>query len=274
MSEKRNYLESAQPQSECQDVYDDGERGLFSSNHGPSSSQQQQQQQYPPQNSQQLYQPQNSQQQYPPQNSQQQYPSQYQQQNPPQYQELYTQPQQQYNSYQNNSGYNGPAPSTEPIHLSLINPQRPNSGFSSAFPERLRALARSPIDHAKWLHFIQELNGVLAKAPGSVTNGVTDFWIVRLATLGMSTHARNMYSDRVFNNAMELVEKYNQLLFAQSGLVARLKVVTGMSSRNSSYGSNEGHNNAHGRVQERREDRRERHNENESKSLELVIERV
>ncbi|KAJ1754999.1 hypothetical protein LPJ54_007103, partial [Coemansia sp. RSA 1824] len=110
MSEKGEYLEPAQPQSEYQDpLYEDGERGLFSSNHGPSSSQQQQ---YPSQN---------SQQQYPPQNSQQQYP--------PQYQEPYMQQQQhQYNSYQNNSGYNGPAPSTESIHLTLINPQRPNSG--------------------------------------------------------------------------------------------------------------------------------------------------
>ncbi|KAJ2146520.1 hypothetical protein IW136_000543 [Coemansia sp. RSA 678] len=266
MSEKRNYLEPARPQSEYQDPsYEDGERGLFSSNHGPSSSQQQQQQ-YSPQNSQQQYPPQNSQQQYPPQNSQQQ--------NPPQYQELYAQPQQEYTSYQHNSNYNGPASSTEPIYLSLINPQRPSSGFSSAFPERLRTLARGPIDHTKWLQFIQELNSVLAKAPGSVTNGVTDFWIVRLATLGMSTHARNMYSDRVFNNAMELVEKYNRLVFAQSGLVARLKVVANTASSNYSYGSNDGHNNAHGRAQERREDRRERHNENESKSLELVIERV
>ncbi|KAJ2495906.1 hypothetical protein GGH96_006171 [Coemansia sp. RSA 1972] len=296
MSEKREYLEPAQPQSEYQDPsYDDGERGLFSSNHGPSSSQQQQnrpqayQQQYPPNNVQQQYPPQNNQQQYPPQNNQQQYPPQYQQQSPPQYQEPYMQhQQQQYNSYQNNLGYNGPAPSTEPIHLTLINPQRPNSGFSSAFPERLRALARSPIDHAKWSQFIQELNSVLAKAPGSVANGFADFWVVRLATLGTATHARNMYSDRVFNNAMELVEKYNQLVFVQSGLSARLKVVSDISSSSSSCSSNDGHKNAHGRVQqrrenrrERREDRRERREErrgnyhgNESKSLELVIERV
>ncbi|KAJ2287673.1 hypothetical protein IW139_005649 [Coemansia sp. RSA 353] len=278
MSEKREYLEPAQPQSEYQNPsYEDGERGLFSSNHGPSSSQQQ----YPPQNNQQQYPPQNAQEQYPPQNNQQQYP--------PQYQEPYMQQQQhQYNSYQNNSGYNGPAPSTEPIHLTLINPQRPNSGFSSAFPERLRALARSPIDHAKWLQFIQELNSVLAKAPGSVANGFADFWIVRLATLGTATHARNMYSDRVFNNAMELVEKYNQLVFAQSGLSARLKVVSDISSSSSSCSSNDGRKNAHGRIQERRENRRERredrrerreerrgnHYEHGSKSLELVIEHV
>ncbi|KAJ2203521.1 hypothetical protein IW145_004019 [Coemansia sp. RSA 521] len=278
MSEKREYLEPAQPQSEYQNPsYEDGERGLFSSNHGPSSSQQQ----YPPQNSQQQYLPQNSQQQYSSQNSQQQYP--------PQYQEPYIQQQQQqYNSYQNNSGYNGPVPSTEPIHLTLINLQHPNSGFSSAFPERLRALARSPIDHAKWLQFIQELNSVLAKAPGSVANGFADFWIVRLATLGTATHARNMYSDRVFNNAMELVEKYNQLVFAQSGLSARLKVVSDISSSSSSCSSNDGRKNAHGRIQERRENRRERredrrerreerrgnHYEHGSKSLELVIEHV
>ncbi|KAJ2477674.1 hypothetical protein IWW56_004194 [Coemansia sp. RSA 2131] len=264
MSEKRSYLDPAQSQSEYQDVYDDGERGLFSSsNQGPSSSQQQQ---YPPQH---------NQQQYPPQNTQQQYPSQYQQQDPPQYQELYIQhQQQQYSNYQNNLSNGGPAPLTEPIYLSLINPMRPNSGFSSAFPERLRALARGPIDHAKWLQFIQELNSILSKAPGSVTNGVADFWIVRLATLGMATHARNMYSDRVFNNAMELVEKYNQLVFAQSGLAARLKVVSDMTSSNASCNSNGGHNDAHARVQERRENRRERHYDNESKSLELVIDRV
>ncbi|KAJ2203631.1 hypothetical protein IW143_005747 [Coemansia sp. RSA 520] len=279
MSEKREYLEPAQPQSEYQNPsYEDGERGLFSSNHGPSSSQQQQ---YPSQNSQQQYPPQNSQQQYSSQNSQQQYP--------PQYQEPYIQQQQQqYNSYQNNSGYNGLPPSTESIHLTLINSQRPNSGFSLAFPERLRALARSPIDHAKWLQFIQELNSVLAKAPGSVANGFADFWIVRLATLGTATHARNMYSDRVFNNAMELVEKYNQLVFAQSGLSARLKVVSDISSSSSSCSSNDGRKNAHGRIQERRENRRERredrrerreerrgnHYEHGSKSLELVIEHV
>ncbi|KAJ2537973.1 Myosin type-2 heavy chain 1 [Coemansia sp. RSA 1822] len=195
MSEKRENLEPSQPQSECQDPsYEDGERGLFSSNHGPSLSQQQ-------------------------------YPPQYQQQHPPQYQEPYIQhQQQQYNNYQDNLSNGEPAPSAEPIHLSLINLQRPNSGFSLAFPERLRALARSPIDQTKWLQFIQELNRVLAKAPGSVANGFADFWIIRLATLGTATHARNMYSDRVFNNAMELVEKYNQLVFAQSGLAARLKL--------------------------------------------------
>ncbi|KAJ2405999.1 hypothetical protein J3F80_003776 [Coemansia sp. RSA 2526] len=252
------------PQSEYQDSsYEDGERGLFSSNHGPSSSQQQ----YPPQNSQQQYLPQNSQQQYSSQNSQQQYP--------PQYQEPYIQQQQQqYNSYQNNSGYNGLPPSTEPIHLTLINPQRPNSGFSLAFPERLRALARSPIDHAKWLQFIQELNSVLAKAPGSVANGFANFWIVKVATLGTATHARNMYSDRVFNNAMELVEKYNQLVFAQSGLSARLKVVTGVTPSNASSGPNDNHKSLYGKPHERREEKKRHHNKNESKSLELVIERA
>ncbi|KAJ1777429.1 hypothetical protein LPJ62_006550 [Coemansia sp. RSA 2167] len=262
MSENKDYLEPAQPQSEYRDSsYEDGERGLFSSNHGPSSSQQQ----YPPQNNQQQYPPQNAQEQYPPQNNQQQYP--------PQYQEPYMQQQQhQYNSYQNNSGYNGPAPLTEPIHLTLINPQRPNSGFSLAFPERLRALARSPIDHAKWLQFIQELNSVLAKAPGSVANGFANFWIVKVATLGTATHARNMYSDRVFNNAMELVEMYNQLVFSQSGLVARLKVVTGVTPSNASSGPNDNHKNLYGKPHERREEKKRHHNKNESKSLELVIE--
>ncbi|KAJ2526593.1 hypothetical protein GGH20_003440 [Coemansia sp. RSA 1937] len=254
MSENKEYLEPAQPQSEYQNPsYEDRERGLFSSNHGPSSSQQQ----------------------YPPQNNQQQYPPQNNQQNPPQYQEPYIQQQQQqYNSYQNNSGYNGPAPSTESIHLTLINPQRPNSGFSLAFPERLRALARSPIDHAKWLQFIQELNSVLAKAPGSVANGFANFWIVKVATLGTATHARNMYSDRVFNNAMELVEKYNQLVFSQSGLVARLKVVTGVTPSNASSGPNDNHKNLYGKPHERREEKKRHHNKNESKSLELVIERA
>ncbi|KAJ1854029.1 hypothetical protein LPJ76_004363 [Coemansia sp. RSA 638] len=263
MSEKREYLEPAQPQSEYQDPpYEDRERGMFSSsNHCPSSSQQQQ---YPLQN---------IQQQYPP-----QYPPQYQQQSPTQFQEPYIQQQQQqqqqYNSYQDNSSYNEPAPFTEPIHLTLINPQRPNSGFSSAFPERLRALARSPIDQTKWLQFIQELNSVLAKAPGSVANGFADFWIVKLATLGTATHARNMYSDRVFNNAMELVEKYNQLVFAQPGLAARLKVVTNTASTSSSCNSNGGHKKAHGRIQERREEKKGHHHDKEPKSLELVIERV
>ncbi|KAJ2655374.1 hypothetical protein IW148_006075 [Coemansia sp. RSA 1199] len=184
------------------------------------------------------------------------------------------QQQQQYSNYQHNLSYNGPDPLTEPIHLSLISPQRPNSGFSLAFPERLRTLARSPIDQAKWSQFIQELNSVLAKAPGSVANGFADFWIVRLATLGTATHARNMYSDRVFNNAMELVEKYNQLVFAQSGLAARLKVVSDMTSSNASCSSNDGHNDTHARVQERRENLQERHYDNKSKSLELVIECV
>ncbi|KAJ2495700.1 hypothetical protein GGH96_006291 [Coemansia sp. RSA 1972] len=268
MSEKREYLEPAQPQSEYQDsLYEDGERGLFSSNHGPSSSQQHQNQ--PPVYHQQ-YPPQNNQQQYPPQNN-------HQQQYPPQYQEPFMQhqqqQQQQYNSYQNNSSNGGPAPSTKPVHLPLINPQRPNSGFSSAFPERLHALARSPIDQTKWSQFIQELNSVLAKAPGSVANGFADFWIVKVATLGTATHARNMYSDRVFNNAMELVEK-SQLIFTQSGLVARLKVVTGMAPSNASSGSNDGHKNVYGKIQERREEKKGHHHENESKSLELVIERV
>ncbi|KAJ2655375.1 hypothetical protein IW148_006076 [Coemansia sp. RSA 1199] len=55
MSERREYLEPAQSQSEYQgSLYEDGEREMFSSNHGSSSSQHQQtrppvhhQQQYP-----------------------------------------------------------------------------------------------------------------------------------------------------------------------------------------------------------------------------------
>ncbi|KAJ2186072.1 hypothetical protein EV181_003515, partial [Coemansia sp. RSA 532] len=85
------------------------------------------------------------------------------------------------------------------------------------------------VDAVKWTQFVQELNGVLAKMPGSLVNNVADFCIINMATLGMVSHVRDMYNDHVFNRAMQVVEKYNRIDFTQFGISARLRVIKDMS---------------------------------------------
>ncbi|KAJ2356796.1 hypothetical protein GGF43_001852, partial [Coemansia sp. RSA 2618] len=137
------------------------------------------------------------------------------------------QQQQQFGAHQNNNYNNNNNGPVEPIRLSLVNPQRPQNGFTTVVPERLHMLAHGPIDDTKWSQFIHELNEILAKAPGTVTNGVADFWLVKIATLGTVEHARDMYKDRVFNKATAVVEKYNIGDFAKCGIAVHLKIVHG-----------------------------------------------
>ncbi|KAJ2317312.1 hypothetical protein IWW52_003193 [Coemansia sp. RSA 2704] len=137
----------------------------------------------------------------------------------------------------------------KPIRLRLINPSRPQSGFSRATPERLHALARRPINTNKWTLFIEELNAALEKVPGSLANNVADFWVVSLVTLGMSAHARDMYADRQYNKVSEVVEKYNRAEFTEYG-------IHGFDRRNERY------------------ERRQQARRPEAVTLELVIERA
>ncbi|KAJ1830979.1 hypothetical protein LPJ70_006808, partial [Coemansia sp. RSA 2708] len=188
MSEKSDY--SAAPE------YEDSERGLFGGRpnrpaqpgfrpppqqhqQGPNPHQQgpNPQHQQGPNPHQQGSNPQQQQGPYSP-PPQQQYSGQYNQ----QYNQPFNQQQQQYPNYNVQGG--GNSNNAEPIRLPLINPMRPQSGFSQAMPERLRALTRRPIEQAKWSVFIEELNTQLKKTPGSLANGVSQYWITKVATLG------------------------------------------------------------------------------------------
>ncbi|KAJ2711271.1 hypothetical protein H4R23_006408, partial [Coemansia sp. Cherry 401B] len=210
----------------------------------------------------------------------QQYPAnqacqqkQYPQQCPPSYSQNFGS---NYSLHSSNSGSN--AAPAGPIRLRLINPSRPQSGFSQAMPERLHALARRPIDRAKWSDFMKELNDTLAKAPGSFTNGLSKYWITQVATLGVSGLASNLYADRVLNQAMEVVEKYNRAEFAEYGIVAHLRPAKG------GEGEGDDGSRACGGAQSRHEIRRERIQEKKREkeqrrsqgiaTLELVIERA
>ncbi|KAJ1832561.1 hypothetical protein LPJ63_003453 [Coemansia sp. RSA 2711] len=115
----------------------------------------------------------------------------------------------------------------EPVRLHLINPARPQSGFSMALPERLHTLGSHPVNTQLWREFITKLNEMLARAPGALAQGVTGFWLTQLATLGISTLAQRMYTENVFHRAMEVVETYNLDQFAALGIVARLREVKG-----------------------------------------------
>ncbi|KAJ1801531.1 hypothetical protein LPJ59_000205 [Coemansia sp. RSA 2399] len=260
---------------------DEGERGLFSSSH--SRPQQQQQQQYPPASYSQSGPPGGGYQQqqggYPQQQGggypQQQggYPQQQgggypqQQGGYPQQQGGYPQqqggyPQQQGGGYPQQQGGVAPPPSS--ISIPLINPKSIPSGFTQSMPEGLYMLARRPntIKKDKWSEFIRQLNEQLSKAPGSVTQGITDHWIVNLVTLGVAGMTRDMYKSRVQSKSMELVESYNRAEFSEWGIRVLLDAIdtTGDhqlddSNKGGLYGSR------------RRLDRHERHMERKAERM-------
>ncbi|KAJ2359127.1 hypothetical protein GGF43_000293 [Coemansia sp. RSA 2618] len=174
----------------------------------------------------------------------------------------------QYNSNDSSCGASSSPP--EPIYLPLINSLRPQNGFSQSIPERIHTLARRPIDSAKWTQFITELNETLRKVPGTLAKGATNFWLANVVTLGIAHRAGEMYKDKVFNNAMEVVEKYNRVEFAQFGIRAQLVVVKDEAVVEQGCGSHAAHN----RRYERRQHRRERRGEANEATLELVIDRA
>ncbi|KAJ2826351.1 hypothetical protein IWW50_002404 [Coemansia erecta] len=186
------------------------------------------------------------------------YPSQQQQQQRPP----------QYSSNDSSCGASSSPP--EPIYLPLINSLRPQNGFSQSIPKRIHTLARRPIDSAKWTQFITELNETLHKVPGTLVKGVTNCWLTNLVTLGIAHRAGEMYKDKVFNNAMEVVEKYNRVEFAQFGIRAQLVVVKDEAVVEQECGSHAAHN----RMYEKRQHRRERRGEANEATLELVIDRA
>ncbi|KAJ2003681.1 hypothetical protein GGI04_002882 [Coemansia thaxteri] len=100
-----------------------------------------------------------------------------------------------------------------------------SSGFSMVMPDRLHQLTRRPIEPSQWTSFMQELNDILRKSPGALAQGVTDFWLVNIATLGLAWTARNMYQSRVEGKATEAVERYNRAEFSAWGIRARFEVV-------------------------------------------------
>ncbi|KAJ2664843.1 hypothetical protein IW148_001888 [Coemansia sp. RSA 1199] len=66
-------------------------------------------------------------------------------------------------------------------------------------------LSQRPVDAAKWTQFVQELNSILAKMPGSLINNVANFCIINMATLGMVSHVRDMYNDHCTTQDVEII---------------------------------------------------------------------
>ncbi|KAJ2247382.1 hypothetical protein GGI13_005065 [Coemansia sp. RSA 455] len=190
--------------------------------------------------------------------------------NSPSYNAPYQLPQQQpqYPPQQPSLGLN------EPICLTLLNPRMISSGFTMVMPDGVHRLAPRPVDPAKWTLFMQELNDTLRKAPGTIAQEVSDFWLVNLATLGMAGHARNMFQSRVEGKAAAIVEKYNRAEFATWGIRVHFDVITVTDVDGS--GPSVVVVNQAGRH--RREDRRQRRDDRRGaangSTLELVIERA
>ncbi|KAJ2780772.1 hypothetical protein GGI15_003423 [Coemansia interrupta] len=200
---------------------------------------------------------------YPPQSSQGPYPPPSQGPYPPlpqgPYSPSFQPPQQQHQFQQQQQG----TPPVQNIRLKLINPRQ--LGFSALAPQTLRQLAPSATE-ATWSQFISEINEQLHHAPGALAKGVTNFWLVNLVTLGLSSHAREMYRSRVESKAAVIVERYNATVFGGWGIRVGFD---GVPLRAPQSGSS-----SHAEYDRRR--RRERRDERDEpdEALELVISRA
>lgn len=111
------------------------------------------------------------------------------------------------------------------FRLYLLNPQDVSSGFSMSPPAAIRSLPQSDQAVATWTDFMRELNQVLSKFPGTVVREIAEFWLFNLVTLGMATHAQNMYKSKIKSRAARLIECYNRAQFANLGIRGHLDVV-------------------------------------------------
>ncbi|KAJ2216937.1 hypothetical protein EV179_000972 [Coemansia sp. RSA 487] len=172
----------------------------------------------------------------------------------------------------------GPPPPSS-IRLPLINPHSISSGFTISMPEGLYMLARRPnaINKDKWLEFIRQLNEQLTKSPGSLTQGITEHWVINLATLGVAGMARDMYKSRVQTKAMELVECYNRAEFASWGIRVLLDALDTNETASAVYhGDHSGRRRFEDRMDhrmKRSEQRAERRASSSNVTLVLVISR-
>ncbi|KAJ2879939.1 hypothetical protein H4R27_005019 [Coemansia aciculifera] len=198
--------------------------------------------------------------------------------NSPPYNTPYQLPQQQQQSQQYQpQQYQPQQPSLaldEPICLTLLNPRMISSGFTAVMPDGLHRLAPRPVDPAKWTLFMQELNDTLRKAPGTITQEVTDFWLVHVATLGIAGHARNMFQSRVEGKAAAIVERYNRAEFAAWGIRVHFDVVAVTDVDGSGPSVVVINQAGRRRREERRQRRDDRRGAGNSNTLELVIERA
>ncbi|KAJ2212797.1 hypothetical protein IW140_005662 [Coemansia sp. RSA 1813] len=173
----------------------------------------------------------------------------------------------------------GTAPPPSSICLPLINPRSISSGFTITMPEGLYLLARRPnaINKDMWVEFIRKLNEQLEKSPGSITRGITDHWIIALATLGVAGMARDMIKSKVQSKAMELVECYNRAEFASWGIRVLLDVLDTDEKAPVKYHSTHSirrrFENRMNRRMERDERREERRASSSDDTLVLVISR-
>ncbi|KAJ2693972.1 hypothetical protein GGH99_000906 [Coemansia sp. RSA 1285] len=141
------------------------------------------------------------------------------------------------NYYNNNSNNNNqgppnhqvgagtPSPPT-PIRLHLVNPKSIPSGFTVVMPEGIYMLARRPnkVDKEKWGEFVRQLNEELAKSPGSLAHGLSSYWIVNLATLGVASIAREALKSKALSKSLKLAEFYNRAEFATWGIRVTIDV--------------------------------------------------
>ncbi|KAJ2745635.1 hypothetical protein GGI20_002018 [Coemansia sp. BCRC 34301] len=165
-----------------------------------------------------------------------------------------------------NAPYQAPAPVDEPIFLTLLNPRLISSGFTMSMPDGLHRLAPRAVDATKWTAFMQELNDVLHKAPGSVVQEISDFWLVHAVTLGLAWHARNMFQTRIEGKAAAVIERYNRAEFAAWGIRVHFDIVPVVDATASSE--------AQRRDRRQRRDDRRSSGTHANSTLELVIERA
>ncbi|KAJ2525347.1 hypothetical protein GGI11_000098 [Coemansia sp. RSA 2049] len=123
------------------------------------------------------------------------------------------------------AGAGTPSPPT-PIRLHLVNPKSIPSGFTVVMPEGIYMLARRPnkVDKEKWGEFVRQLNEELAKSPGSLAHGLSSYWIVNLATLGVASIAREALKSKALNKSLKLAELYNRAEFATWGIHVTIDV--------------------------------------------------
>ncbi|KAJ1748400.1 hypothetical protein LPJ79_004558 [Coemansia sp. RSA 1821] len=126
------------------------------------------------------------------------------------------------NVHGNNLAHGNSKPGS--INIPLINPLKPQNGFSMAVPPSLKTKLQASGGIETWKTFIQELNEVLSKIPGSVVKGIAGFGLVKLATLGISKKSYGAYQSHVVDKGMDLVERYNCDKFSAMGLVVHLNV--------------------------------------------------
>ncbi|RUS12693.1 hypothetical protein BC937DRAFT_87235 [Endogone sp. FLAS-F59071] len=98
----------------------------------------------------------------------------------------------------------------QPVFIEMQNLNSMAEGFHNNFPTTLFSYDITPED---WNKFMTGMNNILASAPGSLEIFASNFWISRVATLGMSYHARRFTENRARTKAEEYLRQWNNEFF-------------------------------------------------------------